>query len=251
MSCMNALRSSAALALCLGLAGVALAEEGAHWSYDGKTGPEHWGEIDQKAKACGTGMHQSPIDISGAEDKNLPEIELSWRDGAGTMVNNGHTIQVNMPEGSTLARSDATYQLLQFHFHAPSEHTVDGKHFPMEAHFVHKNAANDRLGVLGVFLVPGGENAAFKQLAAAFPAEAGQEMALRDVDAAGLVPSSLDYWSYEGSLTTPPCSEIVDWMVVKEPMQVAQDDIDRFLALYDMNARPTLPGNGRMVIGSK
>src|SRR5262249_17245586 len=154
-------------------------------------------------------------------------IKTGWAKGDGEIVNNGHTIQINMPAGSKLTRGDKTYELLQFHFHAPSEHLIDGKSFPMEAHFVHK-AESGSLGVLGVFFKPGAANATFAGLAAAFPAEEGEKAAAKGVDPSSMLPKTLGYWAYEGSLTTPPCSEIVDWMVAKEPIEVAADDIAKF-----------------------
>jgi carbonic anhydrase len=120
----------------------------------------------------------------------------------------------------------------------------------MEVHFVHKDAATGSLGVLGVFMVPGATNATFAGIAAAFPAEAGKEAELANLDPAGMLPAKLDYWTYEGSLTTPPCSEIVDWMVAMQPLEVAADDIAKFAALYKMNARPALGANRRFILSS-
>jgi carbonic anhydrase len=132
-----------------------------HWSYSGETGPEHWGEIDKANAACSAGSQQSPLNIIGSVKAMLPPIGVSWRKGGGRMVNNGHTMQVNVPPGSALSRGGSRYELLQYHFHHPSEHLVEGKRFAMEAHFVHQNIENDDFGVLGVLLVPGAVNAAF------------------------------------------------------------------------------------------
>ncbi|GLQ56192.1 carbonic anhydrase [Devosia nitrariae] len=220
----------------------------AHWSYEGHEGPEHWADLDPNNFACSTGTQQSPIDIASAVKADIPNITIGWRKGGGTMVNNGHTIQINMPEGSTLTRGERTYELLQFHFHAPSEHRVNGQQFPMEAHFVHKDTSSDALGVLGVFFTPGRANESFAGLAAAFPAEAGEEVAVDDMDPNGILPASLAYWTYEGSLTTPPCTENVDWMLATEPVQVDEADIERYTALYSMNARPIRPRNRRFIL---
>ncbi|TIY01178.1 MAG: carbonate dehydratase, partial [Mesorhizobium sp.] len=164
-------------------------------------------------------------------------------------VNNGHTIQVNLPQGSTLTRGDRVYDLLQFHFHAPSEHHVAGRSFPMEAHFVHKDADSDTVGVLGVFLTPGATNASFASLAAAFPATSGEETAVDEVDPNEFLPASLAYWTYEGSLTTPPCTENVEWMVAMEPVDVDPADMERFTSLYPLNARPIRSPNRRFILG--
>jgi carbonic anhydrase len=243
------LKGIAVLGVCPLCAGGAVAAEGAHWSYEGHAGPEHWGELDKANAACSAGSQQSPLDISGATKAEIPAIVTEWKAGAATIVNNGHTIQVNMPAGSRLVRGDKAFDLLQFHFHAPSEHHVEGKSFAMEAHFVHKHAESGGLGVLGVFLVPGAANAAFAALAAAFPASEG-EAPLAAADPAGLLPADLGYWTYAGSLTTPPCSEVVEWMVAKAPVEVAEADIEKFTALYAMNARPVLPANRRFILSS-
>jgi carbonic anhydrase len=222
---------------------------GAHWGYTGPDGPEHWADLDPNNFVCSSGTRQSPIDIAGAVRADIPRIAIDWHKSRGTIMNNGHTIQINMPEGSTLRLGDRVYELLQFHFHAPSEHHVDGRTFPMEAHFVHADARTDELGVLGVFLTPGRANASFAGLAAAFPAQTGEEVSVDDVDPNGLLPASPGYWTYKGSLTTPPCSEGVDWMVAMEPVEVDQADIERFTALYPMNARPVRSPNRRFILG--
>lgn len=239
-----------ALGACPICAQTGFAAEDAQWNYEGESGPAHWGALDEANAACSAGSQQSPLDITDAIEADLPRIGIDWKTGGGTVVNNGHTLQVNMPEGSTLTRGSRTYDLLQYHFHAPSEHRVDGQPFPMEAHFVHRERESGALGVLGVFLTPGATNATFARLAAAFPARAGDEAAVDDVDPSGLLPASLAYWLYEGSLTTPPCSEIVDWMVVREPLEVDAADIDKFTALYSANARPVRPSNRRFILSS-
>lgn len=151
-----------------------------------------------------------------------------------------------------MAVGSARYDLVQFHFHAPSEHRIDGRSFPMEAHFVHRDAASGALGVLGVFMVEGGTNPAFQALAAVMPRAAGEAA---DVPAGiameALLPASRRYFSYEGSLTTPPCSETVDWRVCVEPVEVAVEDIRRFTALYPMNARPVQERHRRFVLVSR
>ena len=226
-----------------------LAAEGSHWTYSGQAGPDHWGDLDHANAACSIGSQQSPLDIRNSIRGSLPAIKPSWNEG-GRMVNNGHTIQVNVPPGSKLARGSASYEMLQYHFHHPSEHLVDGKAFAMEAHFVHKNVATNELGVLGVLLVNGKANAAFTSLAAAFPAEEGAEVAVGTVDPRGLLPERLGYWFYEGSLTTPPCTENVDWMLAEAPLEVAASDIQRFSKLFPSNARPAMPAHRRLILSS-
>ncbi|WP_353643284.1 carbonic anhydrase [Mesorhizobium sp. WSM2239] len=222
---------------------------GPHWEYEGPNGPESWAKLEESNFVCSAGTQQSPIDIARAVRADIPRIAIGWQKGGGRMVNNGHTIQVNMPEGSTLRRGDRVYEFLQFHFHAPSEHHVEGRLFPMEAHFVHKDTKSDALGVLGVFLTPGAANASFAELAAAFPSKAGEEITVEDADPTGLLPTALGYWTYEGSLTTPPCTENVDWMLAMQPVEVAAADIKRFTSLYPMSARPIRSPNRRFILG--
>jgi len=243
------LKGLAAAALCPLCAGPGFAAEGDHWSYQGASGPDHWGSLSTENAACSVGAQQSPIDIAGAIDAELPELGIGWTATTGKVINNGHTIQCDLADGGTLTCGERAYRLLQFHLHAPSEHTVEGKHFPMEVHFVHKDDAGG-LAVLGVFITPGAANATFAALAAAFPAQAGETAAI-DLDPRGLLPGELKYWTYRGSLTTPPCSEIVEWMVLKTPLEVAGQDIERFTSLYPMNARPTLVGNRRFILSSR
>ncbi|WP_173932031.1 carbonic anhydrase [Chelativorans sp. Marseille-P2723] len=223
---------------------------GAHWTYGGEAGPEHWGELDPDNLACSAGMQQSPVDISGDIEADLPDIALGWKPGRGVMVNNGHTIQINMVDGGTLSRGEESYELLQFHFHAPSEHSVRGQSFPMEVHFVHKNPRTGSLEALGIFLVPGRNNETFRQLAEAFPKEQHGEASFNKIDPSGLLPATLEYWLYAGSLTTPPCSEDVVWMVAREPVEVNGADIDKFTAIYSMNARPIRRPNRRFILTS-
>lgn len=226
--------------------------EGVHWAYAGAEGPDHWGEIDPAAQTCSLGKEQSPIDIVGSTRSNLPPIELSWKPLAGEIVNNGHTQQVNVTSGGGMAVGAEHYDLLQFHFHAPSEHRVDGRSFPMEVHFVHKNAASGALGVLGVFMVAGRANPAFTGIASAMPLKAGESVrAPAGLDLHALVPPSRRYFAYEGSLTTPPCSETVDWRVCIDPIEVDAADIARFTALYAMNARPLQARHRRYVLISE
>jgi len=248
----QALKLFAGLALCPLCAPRGFAAD-AHWSYAGANGPAKWGDLDAANRACSVGSQQSPIDIGTTVKAQLGPLKITWEKNADTIVNNGHTIQLDMGEtsASVLQVGDGgNFRLVQFHFHHPSEHLVEGRRSAMEAHFVHQSADRGTLGVLGVFLVSGAANPAFARLAAAFPAAAGQEAALDGVDPNGLLPASLAYWSYEGSLTTPPCSEVVDWMVARQPVEVADADIARFAALYPMNARPVLADNRRFILSS-
>jgi carbonic anhydrase len=239
------------LGACPLCARLAFAAEGEHWSYEGEAGPDHWGGLAKENAACSAGSQQSPLDIVGATEAEIPELKPSWLTGGGKIVNNGHTIQLNVPPGSTLTAGGDVYDLVQFHFHAPSEHLVGGRHFPMEVHFVHRKQGNGGLGVVGVFFDAGEPNAAFAAIAGAFPPGHEEEAeAPEGADPNGLLPQSLKYWKYEGSLTTPPCSEVVDWMVLTDPIKVAQADVDKFTAFFPMNARPAQPANRRFILVS-
>lgn len=219
-----------------------------HWTYSGDHGPEHWGELDRAYAACSTGHQQSPINIESFVRAEVEPLTVMWRKGGALMVNNGHTIQVNMPKGNTLSRLGESYELLQFHFHAPSEHKVNGMTYPMEMHFVHRHAETGGLAVVAIFVMPGMHHGVFSTLAEHFPRHEGDEVELTAFNPADLLPAKMEYWTYEGSLTTPPCSEIVSWMVVREPLQVEQASIQRFTAIYSGNARPVLGTNRRLIL---
>jgi carbonic anhydrase len=245
----HALKALAGLALCPLCAPGSFAAEGAHWSYEGATGPANWGDVDAASKVCSVGSQQSPVDIRSSVKAQLPPLQIAWRKRLDMIVNNGHTIQVNAEAGNTLTVGKEKYDLLQFHFHHPSEHLIGGKHFPMEVHFVHRNAAG-ALAVVGVLMTAGKSNASFKQIAAAMPAKAGEPVKMSAVDPNALLPARRSYYNYAGSLTTPPCSEVVNWLLLREPIQVAKADIDAFAKIFPMNARPPQKDNRRYILSS-
>lgn len=245
----DALKALAGLALCP-LCKPALAADGAHWSYEGNFGPAKWGDVDAASKVCTLGQQQSPIDIVAPLKSQLPPLKVNWAKGADTIINNGHTIQLNFAEGSTLNVGDAKYKLLQVHFHRPSEHMVAGRSFPMEAHFVHR-AESGALAVVGVLMSTGKANAAFARVASTMPAKEGPPV---KADAAfnpnEMLPRKLSYYRYPGSLTTPPCSETVEWLLLTNPITVAEADVAAFAKLYPLNARPVQRDNRRYVLQS-
>lgn len=216
----------------------AMAATTPHWSYKGSEGPDHWGGIAKNFAACETGHEQSPVDLTNAIKGAPADIEFHWNKGADwTEVNNGHSIQANSDDGGTISLDGKTYRLVQFHFHAPSEHTIDGKKFPMEAHFV--SVADDgNIAVLGAMIEPGGKNALFDELMKKAPADEGQETKIGKADPDALLPETAHFYRYQGSLTTPPCSETVVWTILKEPIKVSGEDIGRFQKIYSANARP-------------
>lgn len=243
------LKTLAGLALCPLCAPAGVAAE--HWSYEGTTGPEKWGDLDAASKACSVGSQQSPVDISPVIRAQLPRLDIKWPSQADTIVNNGHTIQLNFAPGGRLALGNDSYDLLQVHFHRPSEHLIGGKNFPMEAHFVHRNAAGN-LAVVGVLMSAGRRNAAFTRVAATMPGKKGPAVKADPAfNPRKLLPGKLGYYRYPGSLTTPPCSETVEWLVLANPITVAADDIAAFAKLYPMNARPVQQANRRAVLRSE
>lgn len=245
----HALKALAGLALCPICAKPGFAGEGVHWSYEGETGPAKWGDLDAPSKVCSLGSQQSPIDIENPTKARLPNIRVSWGRSAETIVNNGHTIQLNFADGSgTLRLEDTTYKLLQVHFHRPSEHQISGKNFPMEAHFVHR-AASGKLAVVGVLMTTGRPNPTFAQIVATMPQQEGPAVkADPRINPNAMLPARSAYYRYAGSLTTPPCSEIVEWVLLSEPISVAEDDVAKFARLYPMNARPVQKLDRRFVL---
>ena len=242
------LKGIASLALCPLCAPSGLASE-AHWSYEGATGPDKWGSLDPTAAVCSTGGQQSPIDITEFISARQPLLKIDWHKRPETIVNNGHTIQLNFAEGDMLHLDNRRFSLRQFHFHHPSEHLVEGKRFAMEVHFVHE--ASEGLAVVGALLIPGKPNGVFKKVVATMPPEEGPAVpADPAIDPRRLLPNQLSYFRYEGSLTTPPCSETVNWIVLAHPVEVDEADIARFAKLYPMNARPLQPRDRRFILSS-
>jgi carbonic anhydrase len=228
------------------------------WHYEGAEGPANWGKLSPKFASCSAGRAQSPIDITNAKPGAAAAVKTTFppavlrivhHEHRADSINNGHTIQVNYSEGDTLSIGGAAYQLAQYHFHAPSEHTVNGKHFPMEMHMVHKTAAG-KLAVIGVLIEAGGQNAAFAPVWSNLPKVKGAESHLPavKVDVDALLPKARTTYRYDGSLTTPPCSEGVAWLVMTTPIQLSAAQIGQFTALIKGNNRPVQALNGRSVV---
>jgi len=224
----------------------AMAAEGAHWSYEGA---ERWGDLSSEFRACGLGTEQSPIDLAHPIPSALGDLTIDWRALPAKVVNNGHTIQVQVAPGSVVRIGGTAYELMQFHFHHPAEHTVEGTRRVMEAHFVHM-AADGNAAAIGVFLVTGDENAALAEVFEKMPRTPGEATLPAPFDPTPLLPVSRAYYRYAGSLTTPPCGETVLWTIFVEPVEVSEAQISAFAALYPMNARPLQKLNRRFVLGS-
>ena len=231
----------------------AAAHAAPHWGYGAEHGPAEWAALSPDFGACASGARQSPIDLAGAAAESsagASVAELQSIPGArgAEVVNNGHTVQVNYAGAGSLTIDGETFPLAQYHFHSPSENTVDGKHYPMEMHLVHQSAGG-QLAVLGVFIEEGAKNAAFAPVWSNLPREKGSEVHLERlaVSVDDLLPEERVAWSFDGSLTTPPCSEGVKWLVLKEPVELSGQQIAAFRAVVDGNSRPTQPLNGRPV----
>jgi carbonic anhydrase len=217
-------------------AGLARAEGAGHWSYEhGDAG--QWGSLDQTYKACSIGSQQSPVDLKEPLPAEVGPLHIDWSPETYMILNNGHTIQANVTNRDKVKLGDTVYELKQFHFHHPSEHAVNGERHAMEIHFVHAHPSGN-LAVVGVFVTPGARNAEFAEIIAAAPANEGEQNLGAPIDPNRLLPENRIRFRYEGSLTTPPCSEVVDWNVFEHPIEAAEADIARFKAIFPMNARP-------------
>ncbi len=220
-------------------------EHTATWSYEGASGPEHWGDLEGDFGTCSTGSEQSPIALASAaaDDVELPALEFAYGETAIDVSDTGHGFKAT-PDGThTLRIGDDTYTLLQFHAHTPSEHTLNGESFPMEVHFVHQNEAGN-LAVAGVLITVGEENAAYDAYAAQ---SAGSADAASSADLSALLPADQSYMTYAGSLTTPPCTEGVRWIVLSSPITLSQEQIDVFSAPHGVTNRPVQPIGERVV----
>ncbi|HFQ90073.1 MAG TPA: carbonic anhydrase family protein [Desulfobulbus sp.] len=239
--------ATAAFAL---IAGSAFASEGAHhWGYTGDTGPAHWGSLKPEFEMCAKGVNQSPINLTNFIEAELPPITFNYSGLATEIVNNGHSIQANYTAGSTITVAGKTFELKQFHFHSPSENTINGQSFPMEAHFVHA-AKDGSLAVIAVMFKIGPENEAIKKLWKQMPANAGDKIAMASqVKADELLPKNRDYYRFNGSLTTPPCTEGVVWLVMKTPLTVSKEQVEQFQhVMHHPNNRPVQPVHARPVL---
>ncbi len=219
----------------------------AHWDYAGSGGPEAWGRMKPEFAKCASGTRQSPIDIRDGLKLELDAVRFDYQPRAFRVVDNGHTVQVNLAAGNSIEVMGRRYDLVQFHFHRPSEERIDGRQFDMVAHLVHKDLEG-RLAVVAVLLERGPALGIVQNVWNNLPLEKGDEVAARTLlDLNELLPSQRSYFTYMGSLTTPPCSEGVLWMVMKQPVGVSAEQLAIFARLYPMNARPVQSASGRLI----
>lgn len=245
----------------------ATAAEAPHWGYSGANGPQNWASLSPTYSTCGSGKSQSPINIANAHDAELPPLDFKYSTYALDFTNNGHAVQTNYAAGSTLADQSrhvpakasasppstvghlgSTFELKQFHFHSPSEHQLNGKNMPAEIHFVHADKQGN-LAVIGVFVTEGAAHPTISQLWQQLPTKAGEDNKLTgSINASTLLPAKHGYDYYQGSLTTPPCSEGVRWLVMKDPITMSAEQLASLKkAIGFANNRPVQPLNGRVV----
>jgi carbonic anhydrase len=221
----------------------------AHWTYEGKEGPENWGKLKPEFATCNTGLNQSPINIEDTVDASMKPLKLLQKFPIKDIVNNGHTVQANFKVGNILAIDNMSFQLKQVHFHAPSENTIKGKSFPLEAHFVHADAKGN-LSVIAVMFKEGKSNIGLEKLWKQIPSDIDKPVNLKSrMLASEMMPANQDYYRFSGSLTTPPCSEGVRWLLIKTPMTASNEQIEAFKSvLKHHNNRPVQPLNGRVIV---
>jgi carbonic anhydrase len=219
----------------------------AHWSYQGDAGPAAWASLKPEFASCGTGQRQSPIDIRDGIKVDLEAVNYDYRPSSFGVIDNGHTVQVNVAPGNSIDVAGRRYELLQFHFHRPSEERINGRQFDMVVHLVHKDPQG-RLAVVAVLLQQGRQHPLVQLVWNSLPLEQNEEVSAPvPLDLNLLLPEDRRYYTYMGSLTTPPCSEGVLWMVLKQPVQLSPEQVAVFARLYPMNARPIQQASGRMI----
>lgn len=218
-----------------------------HWSYSGSTGPSNWGKLSENYSLCSKGKKQSPIDINNAIPQSLSSITMNYHPSKFTVINNGHTIQANSnDQKNKLLINRDQYVLQQFHFHTPSEHTFNGQSEALEVHLVHKNEKGN-LTVLAVLIQAGDEHKTLSQIMRNLPKNERETFIVNDFDVSTIIPTKKAQYHYTGSLTTPPCSEEVQWIIMESPIELSEQEITTFKQLFKSNRRPVQPLHDRTV----
>ncbi len=228
--------------------GSVFSEGKSHWGYSGHEGPNHWASLSADNFAC-SGKNQSPINLSGFIESELIPIAFNYSNGGYEILNNGHTVQVNYKKGSSIKIDGTTFNLLQFHFHAPSENHINGHSYPLEAHLVHADN-NGSLAVVAVMFKEGAANKGLTKAWAMMPKHEGDKHLLSAmVPVDDILPKERDYYRFNGSLTTPPCSEGVRWLVMKQEVTASEEQINAFKhVLHEPNNRPLQAINARAIL---
>ena len=230
------------------LSGSAFSASGVHWEYSGEAGPDNWAKLSPEYSAC-AGKNQSPINLTGFIEAKLKPIVFNYRGGSAEILNNGHTVQVIARAGSGISVDGIQFELKQFHFHAPSENLINGKSFPLEAHLVHADK-DGNLAVVAVMFTAGKANKALENAWAQMPQNEGDKLILSSgISPREILPPNRDYYRFNGSLTTPPCSEGVRWLVMKHPISASKEQIKEFThVMHHLNNRPVQAVNARPVL---
>ncbi|HSX49552.1 MAG TPA: carbonic anhydrase [Cellvibrio sp.] len=228
--------------------GAVIAAGSSHWTYSGTDGPVNWAKLTSDFYGC-NGKNQSPIDLTGFIEAELKPIKISYQVGGNEIVNNGHTVQVNYAAGSSISVDGIQFDLKQFHFHAPSENHINGKSYPMEMHLVHADKEGN-LAVVALMFEEGAENKTLGKIWSSIPAEADEKSSLTSpFSVAELLPANHDYYRFDGSLTTPPCTEGVRWLVMKNSVSVSKKQVSAFSnVIHHANNRPIQPINARTIL---
>jgi len=242
------------LAATLGLQTSAFAKEetsGDHWGYTGKTGPSHWADLSKENALCHDGHHQSPVNITKSVKAQLPPLEFNYHPIPLIIENNGHTIKITADKAGDLKIGGTIYHLMQFHTHEPSDEAINGKRAVMVVHLVHQDD-NNHLAVVSVLLDESKTtNPLLEKLTKFLPKRPGEAQPHQEkIDINQLLPTEKNYYTYEGSLTTPPCTEAVKWIILKQHMPITANDLIQYQKLYPRNARPLQPLNDREVFSS-
>jgi len=236
------------LAVSLSISDVALASSS--WSYEGTNGPANWAYLRSDYAICASGQMQSPINITAAIQTELPAIDFHYgMPGRPFVTNNGHTIRVSIPQGRYITVDGRRYDLLRIQFHSPSENTLEGHTFAMAAHFIHASAEGE-LAIVAVMFELGEATPALNKIWKKLPQRAGGKAGFLSIDVAPLLPENKSYYTFTGSLSEPPCTEGVRWFVLKSPMPISKEQLDRFHEIYNGNVRPEQPANGREIMGN-
>jgi carbonic anhydrase len=229
--------------------GAVHAGEKAHWGYTGAEAPEYWGKLSPEFTMCSIGKNQSPINLTSFTDAELQPVGIHYHGGGNEIINNGHSVQINYQAGSKISLDGMEFELKQYHFHTPSENLINDKSYPMEVHLVHADK-DENLAVAAVMFEEGEENKSIAQAWERMPEKAGIHNELPSIAAAeGLLPEDQDYYRFNGSLTTPPCTEGVRWIVMKKPVTASKEQIDTFSKVMGHpNNRPIQPINARQIL---
>ncbi|PHS39887.1 MAG: carbonic anhydrase [Sulfurovum sp.] len=236
---------SLSLVASLAMAGATAVE----WGFDDKKGPANWGDLAPEFHICKTGANQSPVNLTDFIEADLAPLKINYTTKSESVVNKGTTVQVNFAKGSSFSTDGETFNLIQYHFHTPSENHINGKSYPMEVHFVHASDKGE-LAVIAVMFEEGKANSQLQVIVDNMPMKKGDENSLEKVafNPLDLLPADKDYYKFNGSLTTPPCSEGVRWQVMKAPVEMSKEQLAAFSKVMGQNNRPVLPLNARKVM---